>query len=169
MKALEQSFLEKSGWGDGPWQHEPDKVQWQDADTDLPCLIVRGYTSGALCGYVGVHKTHSCFGKDYEDVDAKLQVHGGITFSSKCNPNGKICHTVEDGEDDNVWWFGFDCSHAYDLSPKREARLYKLTVCEIEVDLKELADHPLIRVDYRDLDYVKAEVASLAKQLAAIA
>lgn len=40
-------------WGPGPWDGEPDKMQWTDPATGLDCLIVRN-TLGALCGYVGV-------------------------------------------------------------------------------------------------------------------
>ena len=46
--------IDKSSWGDGPWLAEPDKEQFADEATGLPCLIRRSPTSGALCGYVGV-------------------------------------------------------------------------------------------------------------------
>ena len=34
--------IEKSGWDDGVWFSEPDKRQWQDEKTGLPCLMLRG-------------------------------------------------------------------------------------------------------------------------------
>jgi len=75
MKTREWHFREgKADWGDGPWVEEPDKMQWQDERTRLPCLIVRG-PSGALCGYVGVSEGHPCFEKFYEYPEVK--VHGG--------------------------------------------------------------------------------------------
>jgi hypothetical protein len=41
MKTKQWNNCDKSYWGEGPWQHEPDKMQWTDDDTGLPCLIVR--------------------------------------------------------------------------------------------------------------------------------
>ncbi len=52
-----QGVVDKSEWGPGPWQDEPDKAQWLDAGSRLPCLIVRGPV-GALCGYVGLPPGH---------------------------------------------------------------------------------------------------------------
>lgn len=52
----------KLAWGDGAWVDEPDKAQWQDETTGLPCLLVRN-PGGALCGYVGVYPTHPYHGK----------------------------------------------------------------------------------------------------------
>ena len=49
MQRIEYRTIDKSQWGEGPWQDEPDKIQWQDEETGLPCLIVRGHM-GFLCG-----------------------------------------------------------------------------------------------------------------------
>ena len=81
MKTIEYTYRDKSSWGDGPWQSEPDKIQWLDEATGLPCLIVRGPV-GALCGYVGVPEGHPHFEQKYDDVD--VRVHGGLTFASFC-------------------------------------------------------------------------------------
>ena len=118
MKYKEYRTIDKTGWGKGPWIDEPDKCQFADEATGLPCLIVRNSDLGYLCGYVGVHKGHPAFGKHYDAVEAN--VHGGLTFSGKCDPGPEdhgICHTVEAGEDGNVWWFGFDAAHYRDRSP----------------------------------------------------
>lgn len=64
METREYRTLDKAKWGTGPWQDEPDKRQWQDEVTKLPCLLVRG-PHGALCGYVGVPKGHPLHGIDY--------------------------------------------------------------------------------------------------------
>lgn len=53
METIEYRTADKSQWGEGPWTAEPDKRQWRDEATGLPCLIVRG-PHGAFCGYVGV-------------------------------------------------------------------------------------------------------------------
>lgn len=155
MQTKEYRTVDKSAWGNGPWTNEPDKMQWQDKATGLPCLIVRG-PLGALCGYVGVPNTHGLYGKDYSHEAVAVSAHGGITFGGRCCTDGDeaevICHVPAPGESDDIWWFGFDCAHAGDLSPKM--RVY---------DVVFLAD------TYRDIAYVRAEIASLAAQLLALA
>lgn len=65
MQRIEYRTQDKSDWPRGPWDNEPDKIQWQDEVTGLPCLIVRGPV-GALCGYVGVPKSHPAYGLSYD-------------------------------------------------------------------------------------------------------
>lgn len=190
---------DKSAWGAGPWQDEPDKAQWVDEATGLDCLIVRNY-GGALCGYVGLPESHPLHGADYEKPN--VDVHGGLTFADGCheptregwekmkahfpsweaeaakyshNPNSdaavrvreyrpflddfdgyvahlqprSICHIPLAGRPDKVWWFGFDCAHSGDVSPSYASR-YESMGYET----------------YKDIGYVRAEVTSLAAQLA---
>jgi len=112
----------------------------------LPCLIVRNRL-GALCGYVGVEKDSKLYGKHYSDIDSDFGVHGGLTFSNKCDSTAceseGICHKPDAGESDDVWWLGFDCSHSGDLIPYRG----------------------FIGESYRNVAYVKSQCASLAKQI----
>lgn len=77
---------DKTDWGAGVWQTEPDKVQNIDEATGYDTLIVRNH-GGALCGYVGVPEGHAMFGKLYYDVP--VSVHGGLTFASFCNEASK--------------------------------------------------------------------------------
>lgn len=98
MDEMQWTTVDKSGWADGPWMGEPDKMQWQDEATGLPCLIVRN-NGGALCGYVGVPSTHPWHGINYSGCvlpdgcgedwcehrpDCHVDVHGGLTFSRGC-------------------------------------------------------------------------------------
>lgn len=156
MKNLQWNFVDKAAWGSGPWQSEPDKEQWTDPATGLPCLLVRNPHGGHLCGYVGVPEGHPLFEKGYEDPE--LEVHGGVTFGGFCMEGERaehgVCHIVEPGDNDRVWWLGFDCAHGYDLSPgyystQRSERWHQHDV-------------------YRTVEYVKAECAALAAQLAAV-
>lgn len=220
MQTREYRTIDKTAWGDGPWQDEPDKKQWRDEATGLPCLAVRG-PGGHWCGYVGVGPSHPWHGKSYSacvsperhephEGDAEgwhynctpggiLIAHGGITFAGGCAdqsedrwrqmqgkvaeaqqeaqryPRGDaaqwlaewgpvlgdyqawrermqataVCHVAGDGEPDNVWWFGFDCAHSGDLSPKY-AREGSSGI-------------------YRPLSYVEAECHDLAGQLSRVA
>lgn len=171
-------------WPAGEWDGEPDKMQWPDEVTGLPCLIVRG-PMGALCGYVGVADGHMLYGKEYgankvfscDDVcddgedsyhyacspQSHLHVHGGITFSDFCaettDESKHICHVAAHGEPARVWWFGFDCGHHGDWSP---------IDAKYEVERGGCFARSGGSV-YRTIDYVKHECSQLAKQLAEIA
>lgn len=160
METIEYHTMDKSTWGDGPWQNEPDKVQYPDPETGSPCLIVRNH-QGALCGYVGVTERHPYYKVDGYSHD--VSVHGGITFTSMCSPGEDeahgICHVPGVGEPDHVWWLGFDCVHLHDFAPGMAATLAALP-----------GDHSWMLNDiYHDIPYVKSQIASLAKQLKEIA
>ncbi len=136
---LIENKLEK--FGKGEWMNEPDKAEWIDEETNLPCLIVRA-SIGTLCGYVGVPLKSKLAKKDYNDIE--VSIHGGLTYGSKCNDI--ICHEA----DEEVFWFGFDCAHAGDLTPLRVSRLLSSDIF-----------HEM----YRNFEYVKNEVTSLAQQI----
>lgn len=167
IETKEWRTVDKSAWLRGEWDSEPDKMQWPDEETGLPCLVVRG-PSGALCGYVGVPKSHPFYGVDYSDCSLGrdehycdhapqhyVEVHGGLTFADKCSPGeteGRgICHVATEGEDE-VWWLGFDCAHCDDMMPGRERSSYGFYGGST----------------YRHLDYVRGECRNLAKQLVGI-
>lgn len=159
MKTLEWTTMDKSSWGEGPWMYEPDKIQWQDEETELPCLIHRSLATGALCGYVGITEDHPLYKcDDWPDID----VHGGCSYIDLCQsdhaPDGStgICHLVEPGELDQVFWIGFDCGHSGDIMPAMTQ------FSGMGGILSQLMCHSSI---YRDLDFVRAECKSLAKQL----
>ncbi len=167
-------------WPVGPWDSEPDKVQWVDPETDLDCLIVRNHMGG-LCGYVGVGPDHPFSGVHYgacvteegceggwvDDPDhvhpeRALEVHGGLTFSSFCIESDQgeaygVCHVPEPGRPHKVYWYGFDCGHFQDLQPGMLAFEARMGWGRME------------GLTYRDVHYVKGECESLAQQLKAMA
>lgn len=167
MDTLWWQWLGADRWGDGPWNEEPEKVQWPDPGTGLPCLAVRG-PMGAWCGYVGLEPGHPFYGLDYcrgcalrpepcgkawcDHAPASLlSVHGGLTYSGACQEDEHgICHVLGPGEEPHLWWLGFDASHAGDLVPSL------LTLFSIPADM---------RGTYRTLAYMQAECAHLAQQL----
>lgn len=148
--------VDRTDWDPGPWDDEPDKLNWKTA-ADLPGMIVRN-RSGALCGYVGLPPGHPDHGKGYGDIDDEINVHGGLTYAAACA--GAICHVPEPGEPDAVWWLGFDCHHAWDWGPAYSA--YRKTRPNGTTLFEQGPDQV-----YRDIHYVRAEVESLAAQLAA--
>jgi hypothetical protein len=153
METLEyRGVVDKTAWPRGPWDDEPDKVQWRDDETGLPCLIVRN-RRGALTGYVGVPVGHPWHGLRYECGGSirgggknpnPPKVHGGLTFGGDCShgaPERSVCHIPAPGEPDDVWWLGFDCAHPGDM-----------VLADAQTGV------------YRDLGYVRGEVCGLARQ-----
>lgn len=121
--------LDKSSWPRGPWDIEPDLLQF--TSFGLPCVIIRTGL-GHLCGYVGVlpDHPHATGMRNIND----LSVHGGVTWDKK-------------GEENDLFWIGFDCGHSGDKSPKMEHR------------------HAPYNGTYREIFYLQEETQSLAKQL----
>lgn len=161
----------------GPWMDEPDKVHWIDPATDLDCLAVRN-GMGAWCGYVGLPPSHPFHGVGYGQCTRKdcgeewcydhspggvIDVHGGLTFADSCHESDEgeghgICHVPLAGRPHDVWWLGFDCAHAGDLTPydaaQQAAEPFRYWYRDGDV--------------YRDLTYIKNECTRLAAQLVAV-
>lgn len=154
------SASDRTKWPKGPWDDEPDRVEWRMSEPPgYPLLIVRGPV-GSLCGYVGVPPGHPLYRKVYSEPGASdLEVHGGLTYSGECR--GDICHAPAPGEPDDVWWFGFDTAHAGDYVPGIEALLER-NKANPEIRMGMFGER------YRDIPYVRAEVERLAIQLARI-
>jgi len=137
----------RSAWHPGPWQQEPDRIAWVDPGTGYDCLMKRHPDSLHWCGYVAVPSGHPWHGKGWDDVPA--YVHGGITYCDKCDgdPVNGVCH-IPTADGDDAWWIGFDCAHAGDLSPGNR------WAWSIRIQSET----------YKDADYVRREVLSLARQ-----
>lgn len=145
------SYLDRSTWGSGLWDQEPDKVQWTDKATGLPCIVKRNHF-GVWCGYVGVDRSHKYYSVHHNDIE--VSVHGGLTYSGLCQggpPEAAICHIPDPGEPDDVWWLGFDCGHGMDYSPGI---------------MNHFPDLGFLRpVTYKTLEYTQRECTELAAQL----
>jgi hypothetical protein len=141
--------VDKSTWGAGAWQDEPDRVDF--VAWGFAALALRHPAHGHWCGYVGVPAGHPLYEKEAQDIEGLANFHGGINYTAKCS--GLICHTPGPGMPDDVWWIGGDFGHWFDLSPGREARWPG-----------EAAAAPL-PARYCELPYVRAHIERLALQL----
>lgn len=153
----------RADWGPGPWDNEPDKVEWRDRESGLPCIARRG-PMGAWCGYVAVPPDHPWWGNG----EAPVECHGGQTFGSMCDPSESdeaICHVPAPGEPADVWWIGFDCGHYRDRQPGLDALFRKRGD---EDDVSDRLAGGRGQAVYRDLAYVFEECRRLARQCVAV-
>lgn len=177
MTRTQTGLVDRAGWDPGPWDDEPDRVDWTDPATGYPCLIIRHAIAGNLCGYVAVPSGHPWHGQDWTAEDSPtdhVAVHQGVTFSAPCRqpeeyPPGHprelaVCHVPEPGQPDDVWWFGFHCASAFDIQPGLQAHMRAAGLGGWPgTDLGR--DHPLCPA-YRTLAYVQDQCTALAAQLA---
>lgn len=124
---------------DRPWETEPDHKAWVEPTTKYKCEVKRNSLTLALCGYVTVPKKHHYYGLSYNDVMAN--VHGGLTYSDKGT-------------------FGFDCSHAGDLTPG-----ILLSVLKTSKNPTEYTQLTIAHDIYRTFDWVVKETEKLARGL----
>jgi hypothetical protein len=118
-------------YGNGPWVDEPDRVEFEHEG--FPCLVLRNDACGFLCGYVAIPDGHPWRVKD---AASAADVHGGVTFDGG---------TLRDQGD--RFWVGFDCAHAWDISPFNALRF------GAERDQS-----------YKDVEFVKRNCMGLAEQ-----
>ena len=97
--------------------------------------MTRKSPNGIPCGYVGIPKSHRYHGVHSDNID-NIEVHGGLTFSNYCKE-----------QNHDLWWLGFDCSHAFDL-------------------LTSLTEPPYVLRSNKSEDYVEEQTKRLAEQLA---
>lgn len=160
---------DKRAWGDGPWLHEPDRVEW--VHHGVPCLMIRHPMHGSWCGYVGVDPRHRWHGQEAPEspllprrrpswtslAEDEARAHGGITFVTPSDEHFRLLS--EPGRFKDFWWLGFDCGHAWDLSPGLRAMTARLT--------PHLGLASSLQEQYRDVDYVRAQCIALAEQVIA--
>lgn len=191
----EEKFFHKENWGAGPWDGEPDRIEF--TASGYPCRMRRN-AFGAWCGYVGLPPGHPWHGlplrarvkvpdrnavevrtgtiqlfiealRDEKDdtvaLDVLVRCHGGLTFADAWDEKWP------DGAPADTWWLGFDCGHAGDLQPGLKALMDSRGAPTLLVELAELAKidpGSLLHETYRTVVFVRAEVEALAAQAAAV-
>lgn len=173
-----RDLVPRDGWESGPWDEEPDRVDWIDEATGYPCLVTRHFLFGYLCGYVGLPPGHRLHGVNWQDNEElrEVDVWNGVTYSAPCQegpppdvadvvgpPELYICHVPEPGQEEHVWWFGFHCGGYLDYQPRMAAEMRRLLGRGPRDHFPE--GHPL-RPRYVPLAVVRAQCTQLAAQLA---
>lgn len=156
-----------------PWLTEGDNKVWESSG--YRCEIKRVPSSGHLCGYVTIPKSHPWFGLSFNDDVTPI----AELMLDECNAISAFCHALRDdkpengrckmdlairvhggvtygkpADSDEGWTIGFDCAHSGDYCPVSAA--WFATRGLDRSGLKEI---------YRDMDYVTAETCRLAAQL----
>ena len=145
-------FYSKSRFPPGKWNSEPDYCRW--IRNGLVCVALRDMSLGIWKGFVGLDKSHPCFGQSVEDVlkapsmlDAFLSIYGGI-----CTAGYLPSRYEEDAK--KLWWLGCETSHGGDLYP-----LLKTTP---DMDIM------LSGQTYKDLNFIRRETNKLAMYVSRI-
>lgn len=133
--------IDKSSWGEGVWQNEPDYVSWI-TECGYQAYILRQSGMGHLCGYVFLEKGHLCHDLGYQAVN--VEVHGGLTYSGRSEEWNYTNITPSPA---GMWILGFDCGHSWDYKPGVGPAY---------------GGNP---GDYKQVWYVRTEVERLANQL----
>lgn len=149
---------------------------------------------GTRCGYVGVPKTHSLYGKsvrDYLDIKkadiADRQISGVFPLLAACldkderinidayfQVHGGITYAGDELnkwlelEDLDLWWFGFDCGHYNDKPDFSAAYMHFPENKERLESLQNIEkdfDECFDGREVRTILYVMSECKSLADQL----
>lgn len=141
--------MKRYGWSPGPWDTEPDRIYFFDADTGYDCAISRNSEIGNLCGYVGVPEEHPLFGKKSDDIqdNCDIVIHGGVGYAdSSVDDEARPIPT----HSREVWWIGFACNELRDLTPRdsinlpgrvrtyKNIKFVRLQIQCLAVQLKEL-------------------------------
>lgn len=100
---------------------------------------MRGLKSRYPKAYRKFEKHSGCY--RHTSPEGLLRAHGGITYSGH-----GFSVKLMTPRNRRVWWFGFDTAHYGDFVPKMASELSRSG-------------------EYRDLEYVRKEVESLAEQL----
>lgn len=157
----------------------------QYVEGDFPCAITKSEALGTLCGYIGVPKCHPWYGQQYSDLNVDVHGgltygdHGTVghpltvAYLEKRSAEAPLLNFYQrllDAERDNagkprdyphasdldIWWFGFDCAHLWDLTPGPD-------------NPKPGTEHlyPLSSEgSYKDEASVRQEIAGLVRQAA---
>lgn len=154
------------------------------------CVVIFGVI-GHRCGYVGIPKSHSLYGKDYQerldikkadvgdrevsgilpllgawlDEDERIRIEAYFQCHGGITYAGGGEHSSYPIESD-LWWFGFDCGHYGDA---RELKLayekfpnYRSNLAiQIECEDRFRIERLIIRTE----EYVAEECKKLAEQL----
>lgn len=135
-----------------PWELEPNQEAFRCGDV---IAAVRRTPSGYLCGYIALPDDHDLYGVDFSDVHEGFHPHGGWTFSSAAEMDGK-----------RVWVLGFDAAHGGDYNPALDMPTNMPD--ELRAMLKKIGSSMPGPESYRTFAYMREQAQRAALSLAKI-
>lgn len=113
---------DREKWGKGPWDGEPDRVDFTTA-VGLPGLLLRG-PMGSWCGYAGVGKDHPFFGREY--TMCVHPHHKPVDRKKEVQKNRRMAILAKSRRDRDLW-YGL-AKMAARWSPKRTQCGYRHSI-----------------------------------------
>jgi hypothetical protein len=115
-----RSEVDRQGWAEGPWDHEPDQLEW--LEQGVYCCLSRQRVTGRWQGYIALPETHLWHKSSYRSLNKhfgdKLPAHGGVSYSRF---RGSYPFRYADVSKEH-WIIGYNCGHLGDLQPGIQAR-----------------------------------------------
>lgn len=140
-----ENYIDKTNWGRGPWDLEPDYVEFEHCG--FRCILKRFEHTGVWNGYVEVSDLHPWFHVGADEA----RVHGGVTWKG----------AVEGIEQNpNCTFIGFDCAHGFDVIPAMESFMRAFT----EPFIRAFTEYNLTPHEYRTVEYATEQIKHLANQ-----
>lgn len=136
------------------WEDEPDYLEGSYGD--VPWFIQRQPILKHLCGYIVVNEHHPWYGQLFIYDGNDIIVHGGITYTDDKLPgSGEVKERANTTSTKFAggWFIGFDCSHAWDYVPGLDSLLHG-----------DMHFYDNLDVEYRTIEYVRAQCELLAQQ-----
>ncbi|MEY4520810.1 MAG: hypothetical protein RLZZ499_3410 [Cyanobacteriota bacterium] len=166
------NYLDKETWGPGEWQTEPDLATWIDPGTGYRAIVQRHEVFGTLNGYVGVDQNHPWYQVMFDSplrsggrIDTLIAVYGDLTFSGY-----RSCDLLE-ASPEELWYFGFDTAHCFDLCPSPLLSPNVSVSTEVNnyiVEMDPRRDSDPYPRTYKNFKFLSEQLASLARQLKAV-
>jgi hypothetical protein len=141
ISLLPNDVIDKTFWGKGPWQYEPDYLAYVCDGYD--CLIMRTAV-GCLTGYIAIPADHPWY--DLEPDEVPVRVHGGLEWKQVGNDHWRRTSR------EDVVWFGFSCSHIGDYFPV-DGMIYEKEAIPVDDSSPFFTKR-----SYKTIEYVKSHI-----------
>lgn len=145
-------MIDKTLWGDGPWQNEPDELRFEYKG--YTCELRRNiFVTGAWCGYVFMKSTCKASTDDKYKASQLIKVHGEITYAYL---------GIDDSTGEEICILGFDLGHLNDLMPLKQTNTGMINLLN---SLTEAKGTYAFKKIYRTMKYAKKQCESMVDQI----
>lgn len=156
------SVWDKTGLTDGPWMSEPDIVFWLQAQSRLPCLILRNEEFMHLNAYVGIPPASPLYEMSASDIANKVDIK--INYADKFVGPAQHAHDIHaEIAKSNFWWVGVDFMDlVHDESPT------VTSMFDGSYPPPAMFDPKRTNATYKDIEFAKNYCETLANLISTI-